>query len=114
MKKTKNKKKVMEEAAMKNKKEKKRKKRRKNLKIPSQLWLSVSSTHENCDDIVDARDKLCPTQKHHFDECAERVRKAQENPEEHKGHNEDCAEEFLHLMHCVDKNIAVPLFKQLN
>lgn len=64
---------------------------------------------------LDAKNRLCPNEKHHFDACAARVAKAQEEAEkgEHHGHAEDCAEEFLHLMHCVDKHIAVPLFKQL-
>ena len=56
---------------------------------------------------------LCHPEKHHFDDCGARVAKAQEKPEGHHGHAEDCAEEFLHLMHCVDKNIAEPLFRQL-
>jgi len=55
----------------------------------------------------------CPREKHHFDACAERVAKAQESGEEHHGHTEDCAEEFLHLMHCVDQKIAEPLFRLL-
>ena len=70
----------------------------------------------NCPDIVDAKNHLCPNEKHHFDACASRVAKAQEEAEKgekHHGHAEDCAEEFLHLMHCVDKNIAEPLFRQL-
>ena len=62
-----------------------------------------------------AMNRSCPAEKHHFDACAARVAKAEENPEEggHHGHPEDCAEEFLHLMHCVDKTIAEPLFRQL-
>jgi ubiquinol-cytochrome c reductase subunit 6 len=63
--------------------------------------------------VVDAINHKCPAQKHHFDACATRVAKAQESPEEHHGHTEDCAEEFLHLMHCVDETIAGPLFKLL-
>ena len=63
--------------------------------------------------LLDAKNHSCPAEKHHFDECAARVTKAQDNPDEHKGHHEDCAEEFLHLMHCVDKTIAEPLFRQL-
>jgi ubiquinol-cytochrome c reductase subunit 6 len=63
--------------------------------------------------MVDAMTHLCPSEKHHFDACAARVAHAAENPEQHGGHAEDCAEEFLHLMHCVDKQIAVPLFSKL-
>jgi ubiquinol-cytochrome c reductase subunit 6 len=62
---------------------------------------------------LDAKNHSCPAEKYHFDECAARVAKAAENPEEHHGHPEDCAEEFLHLMHCVDHHIAEPLFRQL-
>ena len=64
---------------------------------------------------TDAINHSCPAEKHHFDACAARVAKAEENPEQgaHHGHPEDCAEEFLHLMHCVDKTIAEPLFRQL-
>jgi ubiquinol-cytochrome c reductase subunit 6 len=65
-------------------------------------------------DVIDATNHLCPAEKYHFDECAARVAKALEHPDEHHhGHAEDCAEEFLHLMHCVDKQIAEPLFRQL-
>jgi len=63
--------------------------------------------------IPDAKERLCPTEKYHFDECAARVAHATEHPEKHHGHAEDCAEEFLHLMHCVDAKIAEPLFRQL-
>ena len=62
---------------------------------------------------IDAKNNLCPAEKHHFDACAARVAKAVESPQQRHGHAEDCAEEFLHLMHCVDKQIAEPLFKQL-
>ena len=39
-----------------------------------------------------ARSAQCAPFKHHFDECAERVREQQENPD-HAGPKEDCVEE---------------------
>ena len=37
----------------------------------------------------------CAKFKHHYDECAERVHKAEEAEEHHKGKMEDCVEEFF-------------------
>jgi Ubiquinol-cytochrome C reductase hinge protein len=80
------------------------------LPLPLRSLISLSSNV----DAVGAKSHSCPAEKHHFDECAARVAHAQEHPDQHPhGHAEDCAEEFLHLMHCVDKTIAVPLFNQL-
>ena len=39
-----------------------------------------------------ARSAQCAPFKHHFDECAERVREQEENPD-HAGPKEDCVEE---------------------
>jgi hypothetical protein len=113
----------MNKVEMTKKKAEKRRKRRKkkNPKILNPLSLNVSPfpiLSPPCPiqanrGLLDAKNHSCPAEKHHFDECAARVTKAQENPDEHKGHHEDCAEEFLHLMHCVDKTIAEPLFRQL-
>jgi hypothetical protein len=113
----------MKKVEMTKKKAEKRRKRRKkkNPKILNPLSLNVCSFPPSplciqsmlIGGLLDAKNHSCPVEKHHFDECAARVTKAQENPDEHKGHHEDCAEEFLHLMHCVDKTIAEPLFRQL-
>jgi hypothetical protein len=94
---------------------KRRRRRKKNPWIQNQLLLNVFFSTET-GLTIDAKNRLCPNEKHHFDTCAARVAKAEEEAEkggEHHGHAEDCAEEFLHLMHCVDKKIAVPLFRQL-
>ncbi|KAK9453211.1 ubiquinol-cytochrome C reductase hinge domain-containing protein [Dipodascopsis uninucleata] len=61
-----------------------------------------------------AESKLCHPFKHHFDECVERVTKAQEEDGyEELEHKEDCVEEFFHLQHCVNECAAPKLFAQL-
>jgi hypothetical protein len=105
-------KKKRQRMAMMTRRRMKKRKRRMNPRIRNQLWLNVVLPL----DILtsDAMNHSCPAEKHHFDECAARVAHAAENPDEnHHGHAEDCAEEFLHLMHCVDNKIAEPLFRQL-
>ncbi|KAH9840351.1 cytochrome b-c1 complex subunit 6-like [Teratosphaeria destructans] len=52
----------------------------------------------------------CAPLKHHYDECAERVQKQQE---ETGKADEDCVEEFFHLMHCASQCAAPKLFRQL-
>jgi hypothetical protein len=92
---------------------KRRKRRRKSPKTSNRNSLNVFTLDKRWL-MIGAMNRSCPAEKHHFDACAARVAKAAENPDkEHHGHPEDCAEEFLHLMHCVDKTIAEPLFKQL-
>ncbi|KAF2104370.1 Non-heme 11 kDa protein of cytochrome bc1 complex [Rhizodiscina lignyota] len=54
--------------------------------------------------------KQCAQYKHHYDECAERVQKQQE---ENGKAEEDCVEEFFHLMHCASACAAPKLWKQL-
>lgn len=57
---------------------------------------------------------VCHSFKHHFDECVERVTKAQEEPDyEDQEHKEDCVEEFFHLQHCLNEHIAPILFNKL-
>ncbi|KAJ2481964.1 ubiquinol--cytochrome-c reductase subunit 6, partial [Coemansia sp. RSA 2052] len=46
----------------------------------------------------------CRSLKHHYEECAARVE---------EGAKESCAEEFLHLMHCVDKCAVPQIFAKL-
>nr|POE47226.1 cytochrome b-c1 complex subunit 6 [Quercus suber] len=74
---------------------------------------------EEDDEPVCPKDKLeeecmktqqCAPLKHHYDECAERVTKQQE---ENGKADEDCVEEFFHLMHCASQCAAPKLFKQL-
>lgn len=56
------------------------------------------------------RSQQCAPLKHHYDECAERVQHQQET----KGKaDEDCVEEFFHLMHCAGQCAAPKLFRQL-
>ncbi|GBB93786.1 hypothetical protein RclHR1_02230012 [Rhizophagus clarus] len=47
----------------------------------------------------------CKPLKHHLEECARRV--------EEGGTDENCAEEFLHFMHCVDHCAAPKIFAAL-
>ncbi|KAE9983871.1 hypothetical protein BLS_003529 [Venturia inaequalis] len=56
------------------------------------------------------KSKQCSADKHHYDECVERVTKAQESDEPSK---ENCVEEFFHLAHCATACAAPKLFKQL-
>ncbi|CAB4423124.1 unnamed protein product [Rhizophagus irregularis] len=44
----------------------------------------------------------CKPLKHHLEECTRRV--------EESGTGENCAEEFLHFMHCVDHCAAPKIF----
>ena len=44
-----------------------------------------------------AKSAQCAPVKHHFEECVERVTKAEEEPEKHKGPKEDCVEECMSL-----------------
>ncbi|KAI8069262.1 ubiquinol-cytochrome C reductase hinge domain-containing protein [Gongronella butleri] len=53
------------------------------------------------DEIVEACTNQFPALKKHFDECNERV----EN-----GSDENCIEEFFHLMHKVDECVAPKIF----
>ncbi|RPA74511.1 Non-heme 11 kDa protein of cytochrome bc1 complex [Ascobolus immersus RN42] len=52
----------------------------------------------------------CAPYKHHYDECTARVTGAQEAGEET---NEDCVEEFFHLVHCTTQCAAPKLFAEL-
>ncbi|OQO13220.1 hypothetical protein B0A48_01448 [Cryoendolithus antarcticus] len=56
------------------------------------------------------RTSQCAPLKHHYDECAERV---QQQQEEHGKAEEDCVEEFFHMMHCASACAAPKLFRQL-
>ncbi|EXX74081.1 Non-heme 11 kDa protein of cytochrome bc1 complex [Rhizophagus irregularis] len=47
----------------------------------------------------------CKPLKHHLEECTRRV--------EESGTGENCAEEFLHFMHCVDHCAAPKIFAVL-
>ncbi|RKP22998.1 ubiquinol-cytochrome C reductase hinge domain-containing protein [Syncephalis pseudoplumigaleata] len=46
----------------------------------------------------------CTGYKHHLDACTARVE---------AGSNENCVEEFFHLMHCVDDCAAPKVFATL-
>ncbi|KAL1924130.1 uncharacterized protein VTP21DRAFT_7165 [Calcarisporiella thermophila] len=46
----------------------------------------------------------CSPAKHHLEECARRVE---------SGSDENCVEEFFHLMHCVDHCAAPKVFATL-
>ena len=74
------------------------------------------------DDLVDPLDTLrtkfsetvCHDAKHHFEECVARVTAAQEEEGyEDREYKEDCVEEFFHLQHCLDQQIAPILFDKL-
>lgn len=54
--------------------------------------------------------KECAGAKHHYEDCAERVMAAKETEQ---GTNEDCVEEFFHLMHCATTCAAPKLWAQL-
>ncbi|KAI5362152.1 Putative cytochrome b-c1 complex, subunit 6, ubiquinol-cytochrome C reductase hinge [Septoria linicola] len=54
--------------------------------------------------------KQCAPLKHHYDECAERVKHQEET---HGKAEEDCVEEFFHMMHCATQCAAPKLFRQL-
>jgi len=51
---------------------------------------------------------------HHYMECAERVTKAQEDPNYADAeYKEDCVEEFFHLHHYINECAAPKLFDHL-
>lgn len=51
---------------------------------------------------------------HHYEECVERVQKAQEDPHyESQEHKEDCVEEFFHLQHHINDCLQPRLFARL-
>ncbi|KAK9424226.1 putative Ubiquinol-cytochrome C reductase hinge protein-domain-containing protein [Seiridium unicorne] len=54
--------------------------------------------------------KQCAPAKHHYDECVERVTKAEEDG---SGAKEDCVEEFFHLAHCATQCAAPKLWSVL-
>ncbi|KAK4624285.1 Cytochrome b-c1 complex subunit 6, mitochondrial [Fulvia fulva] len=60
---------------------------------------------ENC-----LKTKECAPLKHHYDACAERVKHQEET---HGKANEDCVEEYFHMMHCAAQCAAPKLFRQL-
>lgn len=71
---------------------------------------------EEEEDLVDPKDvleeecknsKACAPLKHHYDECVERVTSG------HGVENEDCVEEFFHLLHCASTCAAPKLWKAL-
>lgn len=78
---------------------------------------------EDEDELVDPMDTLkeecekstaCHEYAHHFQECVDRVTKAQEDPDyEHLEYKEDCVEEFFHLQHCINDCVAPKLFFKL-
>ncbi|KAL9581741.1 MAG: hypothetical protein Q9212_003718, partial [Teloschistes hypoglaucus] len=49
-----------------------------------------------------AKSSQCAPLKHHYDACAERVQKQQED-EDHKGPKEDCVEEFMYNIHSLNR-----------
>ncbi|CCE83234.1 Piso0_003806 [Millerozyma farinosa CBS 7064] len=56
----------------------------------------------------------CKPYVHHFEECVERVTKAQESEDyEQSEWKEDCVEEFFHLQHCINDCAAPRLFYKL-
>ncbi|RYP35952.1 hypothetical protein DL767_003641 [Monosporascus sp. MG133] len=72
---------------------------------------------EEEDEVVDPKEKLeeecanskqCAPAKHHYDECVERVTGAADGEA-----NEDCVEEFFHLVHCATQCAAPKLWSQL-
>ncbi|EGO54678.1 hypothetical protein NEUTE1DRAFT_96196 [Neurospora tetrasperma FGSC 2508] len=71
---------------------------------------------EDEDEIVDPKETLeeecrnskeCAPAKHHYDECAARVTGAGAD------NNEDCVEEFFHLVHCATQCAAPKLWNTL-
>jgi ubiquinol-cytochrome c reductase subunit 6 len=51
---------------------------------------------------------------HHYEECVERVTKAQEDPDyASKEYKEDCVEEFFHLQHHINDCVQPRLFSKL-
>ncbi|RKF60892.1 Cytochrome b-c1 complex subunit 6 [Erysiphe neolycopersici] len=71
---------------------------------------------EEEEDLVDPKDtleeecknsKACSPAKHHYEECVERVTSG------HGAQNEDCVEEFFHLIHCASTCAAPKLWKAL-
>ncbi|GMM52320.1 ubiquinol--cytochrome-c reductase subunit 6 [Starmerella bacillaris] len=57
---------------------------------------------------------ICHSFKHHLDECVARVTAAKEQEGyEDLEYKEDCVEEFFHLEHCLNENIAPVLFAKL-
>lgn len=61
-----------------------------------------------------AAEGVCHSFKHHFEECAERVTAAQQEPDyADREYKEDCVEEFFHLEHCINDQTAGTLFKLL-
>lgn len=60
------------------------------------------------------KSKHCQPYVHHYEECVERVTKAQEQEGyEHQAYKEDCVEEYFHLQHCVNDCVAPKLFYKL-
>ncbi|KAK6358622.1 ubiquinol--cytochrome-c reductase subunit 6 [Orbilia blumenaviensis] len=58
--------------------------------------------------------KKCAPYKHHYDECAERVQKWDDTPEEDRTEKrESCVEEYFHLMHCTGDCVAPKLWAKL-
>ncbi|KAI0849775.1 Non-heme 11 kDa protein of cytochrome bc1 complex [Daldinia vernicosa] len=53
--------------------------------------------------------KQCLPAKHHYDECVERVTNASNDGET----DEDCVEEFFHLVHCASQCAAPKLWSVL-
>uniref|UniRef100_A0A060SZ66 ARAD1C02838p n=1 Tax=Blastobotrys adeninivorans TaxID=409370 RepID=A0A060SZ66_BLAAD len=61
-----------------------------------------------------AAEGVCHEFKHHFEECQARVMKEMEEPGyDDKEYKEDCVEEFFHLNHCIDQQVAPVLFSKL-
>lgn len=61
-----------------------------------------------------AAEGVCHEFKHHFEECQARVLKEMEEPGyADKEYKEDCVEEFFHLNHCIDQQVAPVLFSKL-
>ena len=75
------------------------------------------------DEVADPLDKLradCATlpsvkpSLHHYQECVERVTKAQEEPDyAEKEYKEDCVEEYFHLQHHINDCVQPRLFARL-
>ncbi|RYP49899.1 hypothetical protein DL768_004435 [Monosporascus sp. mg162] len=72
---------------------------------------------EDEEEVVDPKEKLeeecanskqCAPAKHHYDECVDRVTGAADGEA-----NEDCVEEFFHLVHCATQCAAPKLWSQL-
>ncbi|CCU81708.1 unnamed protein product [Blumeria hordei] len=84
---------------------------------PEEQSEDAAEVEEEEEEIVDPKEVLeeecknspsCSPAKHHFEDCVERVTGAQEGTAD-----EDCVEEFFHLIHCASSCAAPKLWSTL-